>query len=763
MAVQGFRTAALGTGITVAILVFTKLLLPGGPDGGGTPAAILFSGAVLGLLNGLVAAGIVLIYRSARIINFSQAAMGSLGGLFVFYLVQLNGWPFWVAFLFGLAVSALVGLMIDLALIRRFFFAPRLAVTVLTIALANLIAELGPIVPTLPIFPEDLSQVDLNRALKLPFPGFKFRIGDLARDFGFGYILAIVLSLLALGGLAYFLRFTRSGTAVRAYSENAERAELLGINVKSLSTLVWTIAATLSGLGVILTGTVVQFGSVQGLAPVALLPALAAAVLGRMKNIGAAVAAATGISVVTEALKWSFPRLGPVVYPGLFLVILIGLFIQRRQFDRGEATDASNWRATDEIRPTPKQLTEVGGIRSWRTVLIVLGAAVVLVYPWLTTIGAIHFGGSIALYGIVLLSLVVLTGWAGQVSLGQFAFVAVGAVIGGSMTSRSGIPFWVALPLSALITAGVATLIGIPALRVKGLFLGVVTFAFAVAVQSALFQEEYFGWLLPRSIERPTLFLLDFEDERSAYYLAVVALALCVLVVYTLRRYSAGRALIGIRENEANMRSFAVKVVTAKLSAFALSGFLCGLAGTLIAHHQRAVSASSFGAQASLDVFLLAVVGGITSVSGTILGALYFALRTSWTGDLAFWAGPVGILTVLYLFPGGLASMMYSFRDSIYRIVAQRKHIVVPSLMADYDPTAIERQLIPIRSSEPDSQLGSLIASERYQPLTPMYAARGRLLATVGAGETKRTQEAAAFGAATEGLEDATGADRGEE
>ena len=109
----------------------------------------------------------------------------------------------------------------------------------------------------------------------------------------------------------------------------------------------------------------------------------------------------------------------------------------------------------------------------------------------------------------------VLTGWAGQVSLGQFAFVAVGAVVAGALTARVGLSFWLAVPLAAAFTAAFAVAVGLPALRIRGLFLAVTTFAFAVAVRSLLFEPRYFAWLLPGAVERPTLFFFDFGDERS--------------------------------------------------------------------------------------------------------------------------------------------------------------------------------------------------------------------------------------------------------
>lgn len=747
------RSALLAAGAAAAVLIVTQVALPGGGQGRGTPLAILSLGLVVGMVNGLLATGLVLIYRSARIINFAQSAMGALGGAFAFNLVLLNDWPYPAAFIVGVGVSALLGVLVEVLFLRRFFHSPRLAVTVLTIAIAGLIVGFNQsILQSLPIFPEDVGPAELAQQLTLPFPNWSFRIGELALDFGFGHVFAAVMALLAFGGLSYFLKFTRAGVAVRASAENSERAELLGISVKTLSTIVWAIAGTLAGLSVILSEAVTRT-SVGALAPAALVPALAAAVIGRMRRISVVVGTSVGLSVLQAALNWSFEEFAGLLPIGFFVVILVGLLVQRKELQRLESAETTTWKATEEIRPTPRELGNVGGIRAWRLILLGLFGAALLLYPWLTTTGATNFGGFVAITGIVLLSLVVLTGWAGQVSLGQYALVAVGAAFGGAMTSRWDWPFWLALLAAPLVSSVVAVLIGLPALRIKGLFLAITTFAFAFVVESTLFSERYFGWLIPERIERPTVFLLDFDDERSMYYLAVGAFLLCTAVVTALRRHRTGRVFIGLRDNEAHMQSFAIKVIRTRLTAFAFSGFLCGLAGILLAHHQRAVSAGSFSAQQSLDVFLLAVVGGISSVSGAILGVAYSTLKNFASGDLEFWIGPAGTVIILYLFPGGLASMAYALRDAIYRIVAQRNQLVVPSLLADYNPAALERKLIPISKPEPGSPLLQRLLDRRYQQISTLYASRGRLLSLIGDRRTVAAQEAAAFDAAIDALE----------
>lgn len=745
------KSALLGGGFGIATIVFTQLILPGS-EGKGTPGAILFSGLIAGMLNGLLAIGIVLIYRSSRIINFAQGALGGAGGVFTYNLATILKWPFLLAFTAGVLMAALIGLVVELGLIRRFANAPRLVLTVFTIALLAFLEPASRFITALPMFrlaDQSLEQLRGQVQVKFPFDDWSFQIGSLPLEFGFQHVFAIVISILAIVGLTAFLRYTKFGSAIRAASENSDRARLLGINVGTLSMTVWTIAGTLSGLAVILTGSVSAAFTAGFAPPAVLLTALAAAVVAKMRSIPIALGTAIAFSIIRESVKWSFEKQLPLIDLGTFVAILVALMVQRERLQRSEASEVSSWKATEEHRSIPKEMMQVGGVRAMRYVAIALGLAFMLGFPWIFSPRQVNLGGYVIIVGIVCLSLVVLTGWAGQVSLGQFSFVAVGAILGGAISAKYS--FWVALPIVPVLTAGFAILIGLPALRIKGLFLGITTFALAFAVQSVLFKQEYFGWLLPDRVDRPSLLLLDFEDERSMYYLVLLSAVLVVVLLTILRRSRPGRVLIAIRENESNIQSFGVNLIRTRLGAFALSGFICGFAGVLLAHHQRAVQSSSFEPALSLDVFLYTVVGGVGSISGALLGASYFALNQfiPEQSNLGFFVGRVGILLLLYVAPGGLASLAFGLRDGILRIVAQRRQMIVPSLFSDFDPLALARRLIPLAEAMPSAGLATLPHHQRYKTKSELYGMRGRLI-----GVAKRnTSEGKALGGAAKSME----------
>ncbi len=746
------RAALIGLVVGGVLLALTQLVLPGSSDPArGTPMGVLFSGLVTGALNAMTAIGLVLIYRTSRIVNFAQAALGAVGAVFAYNLIIAHELAYGLAFAGAIAFSVVVALAVELLFIRRFFEAPRLVLTIVTIAIGSLLATAGVgAVASLPLYGEGRDLVALFGGRQIvPIRSFQFQIGDTAIPFRFAHLLTLGVLVVSLLGIGWFLRFTRMGIAVRASAENAERAQLLGVNVRVLSTIVWMIAGALSAAGLTLLGTTQSFALSGSGAPTVLISALAAAVIARMRSLPIAVYAAILISILQSAIGWSFRERGGLIDAALVIVIIVGLLAQRRILQRAE--EASSWEATEEVRPTPRELLQVTAVQRWRLALIGVGAIFVLTFPWTVESGLANRGALAAITAMALLSLVVLTGWAGQASLGQFAFVAIGAMVGGAMTSRLGLSFWLALPTGAVVAALVAIIVGLPALRIRGLFLAVVTLAFASAVSVVLFDERYFGWLEPRDMRRPTLFFIDFEDERSMYYLALVFLVLVVLLIVTLRRSRAGRVLIALRENENDLQAFGINLVRTKLSAFALSGFICGLAGVLFAHHQRAVSETAFAAGASINLFIFAIIGGVSSVTGALLGSTMQSVVELFPltdPTLAFFLTPqFALLGILYIMPGGLAGLAYAARDSIFRIVATRRQIVVPSLMADYDPAVVERQLIPL--GEPaDDVAGD--AGEPYRLASDLYQADVADGGRRGAPDERSVLGAAAARAAAE-------------
>ena len=350
-----------------ALLITTQFLLPGddGP-GRGTPLAILAKGVILGLLAALSSVGIVVIYRTLRIVNFAQGAIGLAAGVFVMTCIAITDIPFPIAFLLGLLISAFLGLAVGLFTLR-FFDSSRLFLTVVTIVGSEVFFQLIGFILRLPIFPPinerpvEQPTAETFRRL-LPFGGFNFRIGDLPLDFGFAEVFSFEVAILTLLAIGAFFKFTKSGVAVRAVAENAERASLLGIGVAKLSVIVWVITGALAGVTVMLTSllTGASGGGSREASFDILLPVLAAALIARMTSIPIAVWASVLIGVAQQAYAFSFRDEGPLFNVALFALLSVGLLVQRRQAGRSESGAAVSWSATDEPRPIPKELSGAG-------------------------------------------------------------------------------------------------------------------------------------------------------------------------------------------------------------------------------------------------------------------------------------------------------------------------------------------------------------------------------------------------------------------
>ncbi|MGH9084497.1 MAG: ABC transporter permease subunit [Acidimicrobiales bacterium] len=742
------RSATLAALTVGGVLVLTQLILPGPAalTGRGTPWAQMFFGLVRGMTISLTTAGIVLVYRTQRVLNFAQSSVGLAGAFFFFGLSYFTNIPFPIALLLGLVLAAGTGAVVGTALLR-FLDASRLVLTVVTIIGASLLLNLSSNVYRLPFFPEwqDLP-VDLatgTRSLRsyLPFPGLEFSIGGSPSTFGFGELLALELAVVALLALAAFFRFTKAGVAVRAMAENPERASLLGIGVGGLTILVWTIAGALSGASTILTGVLESPSQAGGFAPTLLITAFAAAVIARMDRLPTAVLASVVITVLTEAFTYSFPDDAALVPVLLFTALSGTLLLQGRSQGRSESGAAVTWSAAEEQRPIPRQLLEITGVRWTRRALIGLGIGVLAVIPFAFSTSIVLTMGVLYLGAIVTLSVVVLTGWGGQVSLGQWGFAAVGAIVGGALTATLGLPFWIAVPVASAVTGGFAMLVGLPALRIPGLFLLPVTFAFAAAVQSAFFEDRYFGWILPdKPIERPTLFFLDFSTERSMYYLTAGCLVLALSVVSRLRRTRTGRILIALRENDASVQAFGVPVVRTKLLAFGVSGALAGFAGSVYVHQQQGLNGEVFTAFASVQAFAASIFGGLGSAAGAVLGTGFYEFIEYFgvdglPGTFARNGGP---LIIIFAAPAGLISIINALRDSVLRVVAQRRQLFVPSLFAGYDPAADGERLVPMADLEPSAGLGALPPDARWSLGSYLY--RGRSAAG-GANEPAEREQ----------------------
>jgi branched-chain amino acid transport system permease protein len=643
------------------------------------PLGVGLLGVIVGLLGALVAVGMALVYRANQILNFAQIELGLAPTVLAVSLVVYAGVNYFLAVSVGLLGSLLVGSVVELVIIRRFFKSPRLILTVATIGLSQLLGAGALFIPLI------WGQQPTSTIVHIPLT-FTFTVSPLV--FSADDVVALIVAPLALLGVALLLRFTSIGIAVRASAERADRASLLGIPVKRLQTVVWAVAAVLSFVGVFLQASILGLPIGTDFSYTVLLAALAAMVLGNLVELPTIALAAVALGVLQQGVLWNNESDPGLVNPVLAAVVIVVLLVRRVGSSRLGASAVSTWVVAEEVRPVPPELRPLSEVRIVRWVGAAVVGAAVLALPWLlrSNAGNQLKATAVLIFVIITVSVVMLTGWAGQLTLGQMSFVAFGAATGAYASQTWHMDLVLSVLIAGAVGAGVAMIVSLPTLRLRGFFPAVTTLAFAMATTNYLLNPEYFSWVPVNRVARPDLLgFVNLNSQPSYYYFCLGCLVLLVLAVRGVRRSRTGRVLLALRENERAAQAFGINVARAKLTAFALSGFVAGVGGCLYMFLLQAFDPTVLGPDQSVLVFTTAVVGGIGSLLGAALGAIYLE-GGQWFLPGADWqalASAIGVLLVLMIVPGGLSDVAYRVRDAGLRWVATRRGLVVPSLLAD--------------------------------------------------------------------------------
>jgi branched-chain amino acid transport system permease protein len=656
----------------------------------------LINGIALGSLYGLIAVGIILIYRTNRIINFAAAAVGAVPAIFALLLDVQRHIPYLAVLPIALIGGPLFGALTDILIMRRFAKSPRLIATVATLGIAQGFAALGFFIPIW--IGARAGQIP---NVPTPWDGFQINDGRGQPILTGNQIAALLVTVVVATSLALFLRYTRIGIALRASAENSDRASLLGIPVKRVQTTAWMLAGLLAAIAIYFQSPLIGVPNNATLGFDSLLYALAAAVIARMERIGLALAAGTGAGIIEFGVV-SQKGKSSLVGAYMLVVILGALLVQRKSQARAHDAGGSSWDVVKSFRPIPAELRSLPEVNAARIALYTLAAVVAVGLAFVVPEPDLPKLILLPLYGMVGVSLVVLTGWAGQISLGQFGLVGIGAAAAGGLVANHGADFFVATFAGILAGVVAAVLIGLPAVRIQGLYLAVTTLAFAYACSGyVLDKTTWFGsWLLPRglvqSFPRPLLYgRIDLEDDRNFYLVCLAALVLSMLAATAFRKNRSGRVLIASRDNQRAAPAYGINLVRTRLAAFAVSGGIAGGAGALFAYAQHQVIPGSYSVLQSIIVFLAAVIGGLTSVPAAVLGLVTLQAFTLFGPNFyqglgqdfvsivpLILTGPLLVLN-LYQYPGGTAEVLFARRDNFLRWVARRHNLMVPSLIAD--------------------------------------------------------------------------------
>jgi branched-chain amino acid transport system permease protein len=421
-----------------------------------------------------------------------------------------------------------------------------------------------------------------------------------------------------------------------------------------------------------------------------LLYALTAAVIAKMDSFYVATIAGICIGIIEQTVYyWSrYANLGAAV---MLPILLVAMLTQRGRLSRGQDSGVATWAMAKEFRPIPPELVRLPEVEWGRLGGLGLAVAAAIGFPYVIAYQQQILLSVIVIYGMVAVSLVILTGWAGQISLGQWGIAGIGTVTASVMTFKWHQDFFLTLLVAGIVGGLASLIVGLPAIRIQGLYLAVATLAFGVAVQIYLMSPNYFSSILPGALDeipRPKLWHrinIDKDHPRAFYFVCLTFLVLCLISARLFRRSRAGRVIIAARDNERGAASYGISIARARLTAFVFSGFWAAVAGALFAFQSQTVNQGDFDPNESLLLLTIVVLGGVTSLPGAILGTAFIGMLKygGLNPQAQTLASGLGVLLILYVLPGGAAQLFYGARDNLLRWVAARHQILVPSLVAD--------------------------------------------------------------------------------
>jgi len=562
--------------------------------------------AVLGLGAGgvyaLTAQGLVLIYRGSGVVNFAQGAIGMIGA-YVAYLSHEGGVATPVALALGVGLGAAIGAATHLLVMRPLRHAP---------AVSRLVATLGILTVCLALGDQLWGHGARLIAKLLPTDSVTL-FGDVV--VGRDRLLILAVAVVVTVALTVLYRATRFGLATSAVAESRRAASAQGISPDVIATVNWALGSSLAVMAAVLIVNITGLQVIK--LTLLVVPALAAALVGGFRSFPLTLVGGLLIGVLESEIAYLQVEVGTstllqgAVNSIPFLVIIVVLVVRGRALPlRGDAIEKPPELGTGVVRP------------SW-AVLLTAGALVFAVVASSSWVDALT---TTAATGIILLSLVVVTGYTGQLSLAQVALAGMGAWIAARLAADHGVPFELAALAGIAGVVPIGVLVGLAALRLRGVNLAVATLGLALLLEGqVLANGPLTGGALGLDVGSPSLLGIDLDTfEHPARYAAftTVLLVVAFLAVANLRRSRTGRRLVAVRTNERAAAALGVNVFGAKLYAFGLGAALAALGGILIAFETPTVTFSpTFDVFGSISAVVYAVIGGIGAALGAVLGA----------------------------------------------------------------------------------------------------------------------------------------------
>ncbi|MCW2607394.1 MAG: transporter related protein [Frankiales bacterium] len=604
-------------------------------------------GIAIGAVYAVAAQGLVVTYRGSGVLNFAHGAMALLGAALYVELSERE-LPVLLAVALPVAALALVGVLISLLIMRPLRKAS---------ALARLVATLGIL-------------AIVSAAANLRYgTDFKFVKSFLPSDnralygqvsVGEDRLWIIGIAVVLTAALSLFYKRTEFGRSTAAVAENQRSASALGVSPDVVATANWALGGALAAFAGILIVPITGFA--PGTLALLIVPVLASAMVGGFSSFWLTLAGGALVGVAqSEMARY-------VTAPGLAdsapFLIIIALLVLKGAALPLRGTFADRLPVVGSVRP-----------RRWTALtLAVLGAVLVLTGGEGTLAALV----TTAAVGLVALSVVVVTGYAGQVSLAQYALAGVGAFISSRLADAAGFPFLLALLCAVLGAVPLGLVFALPALRTRGVNLAIATLGLAVAVQAlVLNNKDFTGGLEGTTVPTPTLFGWSIDsiahpDRYAAFSLAL--LGLFAYLVSNLRRGRSGRRLLATRANERAAASLGISVVGAKLYAFALAAAIAAAGGVLLAFRFPSVDFTAYDVFSSINVVVLTFLGGIGFIGGALFGGLLAV-----GGLMTFWVEKAITLGQWATLITGVALLLMVLNDpngAVFRQAAMKAHLL---------------------------------------------------------------------------------------
>ena len=556
-------------------------------------------GLGLGALYSLASQGLVLIYRGSGVLNFAHGAIGTVGAYIEYEISVSHGVPYIFGLLGGILTSAILGALTHLLIMRQMRRSS---------PLARVVATLGVLITLEAVvvikFGSNVDFVTSSIPTTLLHLGGKVVITE-DRPILAGIALVLTIALWAL------YKYTRFGLATAAVAENERAASSLGWSPDVIATANWALGSALAGAAAILVTPIVtlQVGELENL----VIAALAAALVASFRSFPIAFGAAMVIGVAqTVATRY-------VTQPGFgqsvpFIVIVVVMVL------RGQALPLRDFFL--------QRLPAIGDGRV-RVVPVTLCVAAMAV---LLTVTSSNWQAAFIISlatSLILLSIVVLTGYTGQLSLAQFAMAGFGAWIAGRLIAGAQFPFWAAALLGVVGTIPLGVAFMLPSARTRGINFAVVTLGLGTALELMLFDNgNYTGGVAGTQVPPPRLFGVDINaiTHPARYgYVCLVVVTIACLVVANVRRSRSGRRLVAVRTNERAAAALGISVPSAKLYAFGLSAALAAAGGILLAFNNLSITYTDFTNFTSITYVGWAMIGGIGYIAGPVYGSIFVA------------------------------------------------------------------------------------------------------------------------------------------